>query len=44
MSSNELLNKLPGYQKQLEELDQSLSTPDVMGNMKLYKEKMIYGD
>ena len=41
MSSNDLLNKLPGYQKQLEELDRSLSTPEVMGNMKLYKEKMM---
>ena len=41
MSSNDLLNKLPGYRKQLEELDQSLSTPEVMGNMKVYKEKMM---
>ena len=41
MSSNDLLNKLPGYQKQLEELDRSLSTPEVMGNMKLYTEKMM---
>ena len=41
MSSNDLLNKLPGYQKQLEELDRSLSTQEVMGNMKLYKEKMM---
>ena len=41
MSSNDLLNKLPGYRKQLEELDKSLSTPEVMGNMKVYKEKMM---
>ena len=41
MSAKDLLTKLPGYRKQLEELDQSLSTPEVMGNMKLYKEKMM---
>ena len=33
--------KLPGYRTQLEELDKSLSTPEVMGDMKKYKEKMM---
>ena len=41
MSANDLLTKLPGYRKQLEELDQSLSTNEVMSNMKVYKEKMM---
>ncbi|MGN1188802.1 MAG: PCRF domain-containing protein, partial [Candidatus Ornithospirochaeta sp.] len=41
MPTNDLLTKLPGYRTQLEELDQSLSTSEVMGNMKLYKEKMM---
>lgn len=41
MAAIDLLDKLPGYRKQLEELDQSLSTSEVMSNMKLYKEKMM---
>ena len=38
---DELIMKLPGYRTQLEELDKSLSTPEVMGDMKKYKEKMM---
>ncbi|MGN0851554.1 MAG: peptide chain release factor 1 [Candidatus Ornithospirochaeta sp.] len=36
-----MIMKLPGYRTQLEELDKSLSTPEVMGDMKKYKEKMM---
>ena len=38
---DELIMKLPGYRTQLEELDKSLSTPEVMGDMKKYKENMM---
>ena len=38
---DELIMKLPGYRTQMEELDKSLSTPEVMGDMKKYKEKMM---
>ena len=38
---DELIMKLPGYRTQLEELDKSLSTPEVMGDMQKYKEKMM---
>ena len=37
---DELIMKLPGYRTQLEELDKSLSTPEVVGDMKRYKEKI----
>ena len=35
-----MLEKLPGYEKQLQELDQRLSSSEVMSDMKLYKELM----
>ncbi|MBQ0070807.1 MAG: peptide chain release factor 1 [Spirochaetales bacterium] len=41
MANQDLAQKLPQYQKQLEDLDARLSTPEVMGNMKLYKELMV---
>lgn len=36
-----MLEKLPGYKKQLEELDQKISSPEVMSDMKKYKELMV---
>lgn len=35
-----MIEKLPGYEEQLRELDERLSTNEVMSNMKLYKELM----
>ncbi len=39
--SSELLEKLPSFKEQLESLDKTLSLPETMNNMKLYKEKMV---
>ena len=36
-----MLEKLPGYRKQLEELDLRISSPEVMSDMKKYKELMV---
>ena len=36
-----MLEKLPGYKKQLEDLDQMISSPEVMSDMKKYKELMV---
>ena len=36
-----MLEKLPGYKKQLEDLDQRISSPEVMSDMKKYKELMV---
>lgn len=36
-----MIEKLPGYKTQLSELDEKLSTSEVMSNMKLYKELMM---
>lgn len=36
-----MLEKLPGYREQLKELDERLSSQEVMSNMKLYKELML---
>lgn len=41
MAYNDLISKLPGYKLQLEDLDKALSSPEVMGDMKKYKEKMV---
>lgn len=35
-----MLEKLPGFDKQLKELDERLSSPEVMNDMKLYKSLM----
>lgn len=40
-NSSKLIEKLPVFKEQLEELDKTLSLPETMGNMQLYKEKMI---
>ena len=36
-----MLEKLPGYKKQLEDLDARISSPEVMSDMKKYKELMV---
>lgn len=36
-----MIEKLPGYKKQLEELDEKISSPEVMQDMKKYKELMV---
>ena len=36
-----MLEKLPGYKAQLEELDKKISSPEVMSDMKKYKELMV---
>ena len=41
MAQTDLLSKLDGYKAQLEELDASLSSPSVMGDMKKYREMMM---
>ena len=36
-----MLEKLPGYRQQLEDLDKRISSPEVMSDMKKYKELMV---
>ena len=36
-----MLEKLPGYKAQLEDLDRRISSPEVMSDMKKYKELMV---
>ncbi len=36
-----MLEKLPGYKAQLEDLDKRISSPEVMSDMKKYKELMV---
>ena len=36
-----MLEKLPGYRQQIEDLDKRISSPEVMSDMKKYKELMV---